>query len=540
MATAADCAACHTAPGGNPLPAAGPSKRRSAPYSHRTSRRIWQTGIGGWTDDQFVDAVRNGIGHGGIHLYPAMPYTYYTKMTREDVIAIRAYLDTVQPVRNEVHANQLPFPFNQREAMLGWNELYFRPGEFKPDPGKSAEWNRGAYLVEGAEHCGLCHTPKNVMGGDENGQAMQGSVLQNWYAPNITGNRRVGLGDWTVDDIALYLKTGRNRYDIASGPMADAVTHSTSHLTDADLRGDRRLSEGPAARWRRAAAAGLCAGSGNAAGTGMIYNERCAACHTVAGQGIVGLFPRLSGGPLVQQSQATSLIRVVLEGSRAVATEGAPTGPAMPSFAWELSDADVAAVVTYIRNAWGNAAPAVSAGDVANMRQTLHRPGRSALTGIRSAVHDQSHRDCDNYSAFLGHARPCARRQPVARAPERAPSDGHRADRHDVRRQQRQPSTTARAKRVLGTALGRPWGDRQCGPCLGCRRRSRRHLARGHHRRGRALMTSTRPLEHLMAGKTVGAIRAISVTRNTRPSCVTARARARRDVPLSMRANRCY
>ncbi len=236
MAIAGDCAACHTAKGAQPFAGGGALE---TPFGILLAPNITpdlETGIGGWTNDEFVDAVRNGLGHGGIHLYPAMPYTYYTKMSRTDAIAIRAYLDTVQPVRNEVHANQLPFPFNQRETMIGWNELYFTPGEFKPDPGKSAEWNRGAYLVEGAEHCGLCHTPKNVMGGDENGQAMQGSVLQNWYAPNITGNRRVGIGDWTADDIALYLKTGRNRYDIASGAMADAVTHSTSHLTDADLR----------------------------------------------------------------------------------------------------------------------------------------------------------------------------------------------------------------------------------------------------------------------------------------------------------------
>jgi mono/diheme cytochrome c family protein len=205
---------------------------------------------------------------------------------------------------------------------------------------------------------------------------MQGSVLQSWYAPNTTGNRRVGIGDWTVDDIALYLKTGCNRYDIASGPMADMVTHSTSHLTDADLRAIavylKDLPPGGGVLPQPVSAQDPAMQRGEA-----IYNERCAACHTVAGEGIVGLFPRLNGAPLAQQSQATSLIRVVLEGSRAVATDSAPTGPAMPSFAWQLSDADVAAVVTYIRNAWGNAAPAVSAGDVGNMRQTLHGPAQA-------------------------------------------------------------------------------------------------------------------------------------------------------------------
>lgn len=376
MAIAGDCAACHTAEGGQPFAGGGALE---TPFGTLLAPNITpdvETGIGGWTDGQFVNAVRNGIGHGGIHLYPAMPYTYYTKMTRRDVVAIRAFLDTLQPVRNLVRANQLPFPFNQREAMVGWNALYFRPGEFKPDPGKSAEWNRGAYLVEAAEHCGLCHTPKNAMGGDESSKAMQGSVLQDWFAPNLTGDRRIGIGDWSVDDIALYLKTGRNRYDIASGPMADAVTHSTSHLTDADLRAIavylKDLAPGGGGTPQPVSAQDPAMRRGQ-----VIYDNQCAACHTAGGEGIVSLFPRLSGAPLVQQAQATSLIRVVLEGSRGAATDAAPTGPAMPSFAWKLSDADVVAVVTYIRNAWGNAAPPVSASEVSNMRQVLHRQAQA-------------------------------------------------------------------------------------------------------------------------------------------------------------------
>jgi mono/diheme cytochrome c family protein len=376
MATAADCTACHTAQGGKLFAGDGALE---TPFGVLLAPNITPdlaTGIGGWTDDQFVDAVRNGIGRGGKHLYPAMPYTYYTKMSRADVLAIRAYLDTVQPVRNEVHANQLPFPFNQREAMVGWKELYFTPGEFKPDHAKSAEWNRGAYLVEAAEHCGLCHTPKNELGGDENSRVMQGSMLQNWYAPNLTGDRRVGIGAWTVDDIALYLKTGRNRFGIASGPMAEAVTHSTSHLTIADLRAIavylKDLPAGGGGSAQPVSPQEPAMQQGQA-----IYNNQCAACHTVQGQGIVGLFPRLAAAPLVQQAQATSLIRVVLEGSRAVATDAAPTGPAMPSFAWRLSDAEVAAVVTYIRNAWGNAASPVSIGDVSTMRQALHRQAQA-------------------------------------------------------------------------------------------------------------------------------------------------------------------
>ncbi len=372
MAAAADCAACHTAPGGKPYAGGGALE---TPFGVLLSPNITpdqQTGIGGWTDEEFAQAVQNGIGHDGIHLYPAMPYVYYAKLTRADVLAIRAYLDTLQPVRNRVITNQLPFPFNQRESMAAWNALYFRPGQFNPDPAQSPEWNRGAYLVEGAGHCGLCHTPKNAMGADESGRVMQGTVLESWYAPNLTSSARLGLGDWSIDDIMLYLKTGSNRFGIASGPMADAVSHSTSHLSDADLRAMAMyLKSLPPSHDKTPSP--ISAQDPLMRQGQTIYANQCSACHTPQGRGIVGLFPHLSESASAQQDQATSLIRVVLEGSRAVATAAHPTGPAMPSFAWKLSDADISAVVTYIRNAWGNAASRVSPGDVGSLRRVLHR-----------------------------------------------------------------------------------------------------------------------------------------------------------------------
>ena len=374
LATAGDCTACHTAIGGK-LFAGG--RAIETPFGSVVAPNITpdaDTGIGNWSSDEFVSALHDGIGHNGVHLYPAMPYTYYTRMSRKDDLAIRAYLQTVDPVRNAVRANQLPFPFNVREGMAGWDALFFTKGEFQPVAGKSAQWNRGAYLVEGAEHCGMCHTPKNALGGDETGSAFQGYALQGWFAPNLTGNERLGLGRWTVDDVALYLKTGRNRYDIASGPMAEAVSDSTSHLSDDDLVA--------MATYLKDLPAGGTTVAAQAADTPVmrqgeaIYVDQCSACHTRQGEGIVGLFPRLSGAPLVQQASAASLIHVVLEGSRAVATDAAPTGPAMPSFAWKLSDNQVAAVLTYIRNSWGNAAQPVSDGAVATARRAAERnPG---------------------------------------------------------------------------------------------------------------------------------------------------------------------
>jgi mono/diheme cytochrome c family protein len=370
LAIAGDCAGCHNAPGGAPYAGGLPIE---TPFGTLVSPNITpdrETGIGAWTDDEFVNAMRDGTRRGGEHLYPAMPYTYYTKAAREDVLAIRAYLQTLEPVRNEVKANQLPFPFNVRASMVGWNELYLKRGTFTPVAGKSDEWNRGAYLVEGLGHCGLCHTAKNAMGGDETARALQGGALQGWYAPNLTDDPRTGLGDWSVDDVIAYLKTGHNNVSAATGPMSDVIVHSTSQMTDADLRAiavylkDQPAPSGESLKPVSGEDRLMRAGE-------AIYLDNCAACHTSAGTGIPQLFPALKGSPSVQSTDSASLIRVVLRGAQSVATDPAPTAPSMPALGWKLSDAEVAAVVTYIRNSWGNAASPVLASGVASTRQQL-------------------------------------------------------------------------------------------------------------------------------------------------------------------------
>ena len=185
------------------------------------------TGIGRWTFEDFQNTMARG--HGATasssigHAYAA-----YTKVTREDNLALWAYLRTVEPVQNEVETNQLPFPFNVRLSMKAWNWLNFTEGEFEPDAEKSEQWNRGAYLVQGLGHCGSCHTPKNLIGGDRRDGTLKGGELQGWMAPNISNTAHVGLAEWTEDDIVQYLKTGANRYDIASGPMAEAVENPPS------------------------------------------------------------------------------------------------------------------------------------------------------------------------------------------------------------------------------------------------------------------------------------------------------------------------
>jgi mono/diheme cytochrome c family protein len=366
LATVGDCTACHTAPGGKFLAGGRPIE---TPFGALVTPNITpdlETGIGAWSDRQFYDAMHIGVSD--VHLYPAMPYPYYTKVTRDDVMAVRAFLNTVPPVTNRVHANTLPFPFNIRTAMIGWDDLFFKAGDWQDRADKPADWNRGGYLVEGLGHCGACHTPKNALGADRNSRHLQGYALQGWFAPDITGDKHVGIGAWSTDDTVEYLKTGANRFTSASGPMAEEIDDSTSHWTVADLRAAATYLLDQPGR-NRAPPQPLAAQDPAMRAGSAIYADECAACHTMAGTGIARLFPTLKGSPFIQQYNAASLLHVVLQGTRAVATPAAPTGPAMPAFDWKLSDDQVASVVTFIRNAWGNAAPAVSAGDVRSVRQ---------------------------------------------------------------------------------------------------------------------------------------------------------------------------
>jgi mono/diheme cytochrome c family protein len=368
LAIVGDCAPCHTAPGGKPY--AG-GRKIETPFGTLISSNITpdrETGIGAWTDDEFLASMQEGTGRDGRHLYPAMPYTYYTRVTREDALAIRAYLATLDPVRNDVTSNLLPFPFNIRASMTAWNALSFSRGRFEPTAGKSEQWNRGAYLVQGLGHCGACHTAKNFFGADKTSRALKGGELQGWYAPNLTDDPRIGLGSWSVDAVVSYLKTGHNDISAASGPMAEVVAASTSQMTDADLKAMaiylkdhaplEASSRQPVSDQDRAMRAGQA-----------VYLDNCAPCHSAGGTGIAKLFSALKESPSVLADDPISVIRVVLQGAQSVATDAAPTGAAMPAHGWKLTDDEVAAVVTYIRNSWGNAASAVSASDVKSARR---------------------------------------------------------------------------------------------------------------------------------------------------------------------------
>ncbi len=373
LAVLGDCAGCHTVPGGAPF-AGGVALQ--TPFGTLVAPNITpdrDSGIGNMTDSEFVAALHEGRGHGGKRLYPAMPYPAYTKMTDDDVLAMRAYLGTVAPAANRVVSNQLPFPFNIRLSMAFWNGLNFTPGRYQFNPQKSAAWNRGAYIVEGPGHCGTCHTPKTLLGGDKNNAALTGATLQGWFAPDITNDPRKGIGGWSRDDLAQYLKTGANNWTLASGPMGEAVSHSTSQMNDEDILAIatylKESGESGVSTKREPLSVSTSVMRAGAA----IYKDSCAACHKDSGEGEVHLFSRLAGSAQVQSDDPTTLVLLVLRGTRAVSTPEAPTAPAMPAFDWRLDDRQVAAVVTYIRNNWGNTAEAVSSTAVAVQRAALER-----------------------------------------------------------------------------------------------------------------------------------------------------------------------
>jgi mono/diheme cytochrome c family protein len=372
LVSAADCAACHTVPdSGRPFVGGRPIE---TPFGNVTSANITpdrDTGIGAWSDQEFDNALRKGKRPNGARLYPAMPYTAYTKMSHDDVLAIFAYLKTLEPVRHQVVTNTLPFPFDIRAAMRVWDWLYFTPGEYKADLKQPAEWNRGAFLVQGPGHCAACHTPKSFLGGDKKSQYLRGSDIQGWFAPDITNDDRTGLGRWSAQDIAAYLKTGHNRVSAATGPMAEEISHASSQMTDSDLAAIATYLKSLPGRTDHPAAV---AASDPAMVAGQaIYRDQCSACHALDGHGVPQLFPSLADSAVVRSTESTTLIRLILRGARSVATAAEPTSPGMPSFGAQLDDAQVAAVATYIRNAWKPTAPAVSAADVRSARSTLSK-----------------------------------------------------------------------------------------------------------------------------------------------------------------------
>ncbi|GGB14178.1 c-type cytochrome [Allosediminivita pacifica] len=366
-----DCAACHSVEGEEPY--AG-GLGLPTPFGTIYAANITPdnaTGLGEWSQDEFYDAMTEGVRPDGKRLYPAFPYTHFTHVTREDSDAIFTYLNTLDPVRNDVESPEIPFPLNVRTAMRGWNMLFFDEGKLEPVEDKSEAWNRGRYLAEGLAHCGACHTPRNMLGAEKGGNAAYtGGVIEGWFAPSLRGGPGgEGLADWSEEDLAEFLRHGRNGRSAAFGPMAEVVEKSTRYLSDEDLEAivayfkDLPFGEvdGEAAEPVAEDDPAMTAGA-------EIYATQCSACHGPEGEGVAGQFAPIAGSSLAQSSDPTTVVRMILEGARAVPTEKYPTAQAMPAYHWKLSDEEVAQVATYVRNAFGNAAPAVSAGTVADLR----------------------------------------------------------------------------------------------------------------------------------------------------------------------------
>jgi mono/diheme cytochrome c family protein len=375
LARAGDCVACHTAAngkafaGGRPMP---------TPFGALYVPNITpddDTGIGHWTPEDFYRMMHTGVSKDGTLLYPAMPFASYTRVTREDSDAIYAYLMSVEPVKQRNRPHDLHFPFNNRDLLLGWRTLYFREGEYVPDPRQTAEWNRGAYLVQGLGHCAMCHTAINALGGSSEAKAFEGGMIpnQNWYAPSLTSNREAGLGNWDLRDIADLLQAGASHRGTTYGPMAEVVYNSLQYLDDADVKAmavylkalPRREAEAPPTSQARLVDPQVLE-------TGRkVYAVQCAVCHGGEGKGNAPAFPPLAGNQSITMSSPVNSIRMVLNGGYAPGTLRNPRPHGMPPFSHILNDEEVAAVVTYIRESWGNNGTPVSPAQANELRRLL-------------------------------------------------------------------------------------------------------------------------------------------------------------------------
>jgi mono/diheme cytochrome c family protein len=382
LADAGDCVACHTKPGGEPLSG---GRYLPTPFGLLSSPNITpdeQTGIGKISDDQFYRVFHQGIGEHGEYLYPAMPYPWYTKVTRDDVLAIKAYLFSLKAVHSPRLPNKMAFPFNIRTGLLAWDEAFFHEGTFQPDPSKSAEVNRGAYLVQGLGHCGECHNGNGMLGNGAASKPLQGQEIQNWYAPNLTSDVHEGIGKYSDDQLVSYLKTGQAvGMGAAAGPMAETIHDSLSKMTDADLHAiavylKSTPAEASYAATQRSSYTGPVPAGRDA------YLTHCSSCHQPDGKGIKGSVASLVGNGAVLAGGPQDVIRTILGGLEAKGTE-AP----MPAVGNGMTDQEIADVTNYVRQAWGNKAPPnAGAGMAGDLRQStvtaLYGPASGACPAI--------------------------------------------------------------------------------------------------------------------------------------------------------------
>ena len=339
LVVAGDCASCHTADPAKPF--AG-GRRISTPFGGIYAPNLTpdrETGLGRWSDEDFLRALRHGMAPDGSRYYPAFPYPNFTKLIREDILAIRAYLATLEPVRKAAPPPELLFPFNFRVVMRVWNWLFFKPGIIMPDQARGTAWNRGRYLVEGLGHCGACHTPKNFLGADKRGQAFGGNRVDGMFAPRLDGAERSGLKSWSADDIAEYLQSGRNAKSHAG--QADVGSRRQLDFEDERWRypRHRRLSEIPARR-RAGAAWSRRPRRRRWPAARRSISGACIACHEADGSGAPRIYPPLPGNANLQSADPLSTIRIILDGAETVTTPRAPNKGSMPGYAKAVRPGD--------------------------------------------------------------------------------------------------------------------------------------------------------------------------------------------------------
>ena len=371
LARVGNCMACHTTQGGASY--AG-GRGIETPFGVVYSSNLTPDkarGIGAWTSAEFWRALHHGRSKNGRLLYPAFPYPNYTQVTRADSDAIFAYLQSLPAVAEPNRPHALRFPYSTQAALGVWRALFFSPSEPLAEPTQTAEYNRGAYLVNGLGHCTACHTPRNALGATTEARAFSGGLIpvQNWYAPALNAAHEAGVKEWRTEDVAALLQTGVAPQGSVLGPMAEVVFRSTQYLSDADARAMAVYLQGlppqpPAERAPPPAppAAAMARGA-------KVYEQHCAACHGDQGQGEPGAFPALAANRAVTLADPTNLVRVVLQGGYLPATAGNPRPHGMPPFQQVLSDEDIAAVTTFVRNQWGNQAPGVGTIEVYRARE---------------------------------------------------------------------------------------------------------------------------------------------------------------------------
>lgn len=384
LSRAGDCAACHTAPGGQPF--AGGLKM-TTPIGAIYSTNITpdrKNGIGEYSYAEFADAVRQGIRKDGSHLYPAMPYPSFVKINDDDLQDLYLYFQHgVKPVAQTNKDSDIPWPLNMRWPLAAWNALFRHDGTYHVDTQQSTAWNRGAYLVQGLGHCGSCHTHRGI-GFQEKAldqtesEYLSGGTLEGWHAANLRGDKVTGLGSWSEQDIAQFLKSGHTEKSAAFGSMTDVVQDSTQYLSHDDLQaiavyvkslkpvGESATEPTRDDKTYQALASGKVTQAG-----AQIYLDNCAACHRSDGLGYKNTFPALAHNPVVLSEDPSSLISIVLKGSHVPKTQSAPTGLTMPDFGWRLNDEDIAQLLSFVRTGWGNQAEPVSASQVSEIRADL-------------------------------------------------------------------------------------------------------------------------------------------------------------------------